>query len=50
MTEKRFEGLTARQRYEKEYRENRIFNSYLNSNFDFGGDAARLNAYHSWQM
>ena len=50
MTEKRFEGLTARQRYEKEYRENRIFNSHLNSNFDFGGDAARLNAYRSWQM
>jgi len=50
MIEKRFQNLNTRQRYELEYRECRIFNSYLDSQWDYEGDTARLNAYRSWQM
>lgn len=40
----------ARERYEAEYHESRMFNAYLNSDWDFNGDTAKLNAYRSWQM
>lgn len=50
MIENRFKRLTPRQRYEQEYRECRMFTTYLDSKWDFEGDSARLNAYRSWQM
>jgi len=40
----------SKERYLAEWHENRMFKSYLTSDFDFGGDAARLNGYRSWQM
>jgi len=46
--EKRFVGKDARWRYKREYRENRMFNSHLDSTYDFGGDIARKNAYRSY--
>jgi hypothetical protein len=50
--EKRFVGLSARQRYEREYRECRRFNTYKREkDMEFMkslGDPARLNAFISW--
>jgi len=46
----RFSGLSTRERYLREYRENRMFNSYLHTDYDFGGDTARKNGYRSWVM
>jgi hypothetical protein len=48
--EKRFVGKDARWRYKREYKENRMFNSYLDSNYDFYDDIARQNGYKSWVM
>lgn len=39
----------ARQRYLAEWQESRMFRSYLNSDYGFKGDAAKLNGYRSWQ-
>jgi hypothetical protein len=50
----RFTGLTARQRYEKEYRECRVFNTYTRpQDWEFMaelGDLARFNAFTSWAL
>jgi len=53
-TPKRFRGLNARQRYKREYRECRMYNTYKRPE-DLAfmkslGDVARLNAFLSWCM
>lgn len=40
----------ARERYNAEYHEDRIFRSYLNSGYDFEGDVAKQNGYKSWNL
>lgn len=40
----------AKQRYYAEWRDNRVFNSYLTSKWDFNGDKAQENGYKSWQL
>jgi hypothetical protein len=45
---KRFAGLSARRQYQLEFRENRVFQTYLNSPVPVGYNVARINGFISW--
>lgn len=45
---KRFVGLNARERYNKQYREDRVFSSYPDQTWSFPMDTPRVNAYFSY--